>query len=219
MKVIISPTKTLSLSNPSSFPLPYFESDAQLLFKDFESMDEASLKTFFKCSNNVSIQTQQYYLGKNRYHALSIFNGISFKTLLSFTSIDMKNLYIASGMYGLISPFDSIRPYRCDLIHPTYGSLIPYWKPKLYTYLNNEDLIYLCVSKEYEVLFDHRLPLVFIDIYLGNKKAPSVDAKKVRGAFAHYLLSHNAKKIKDFQYMGYSVISIDTKQITIKKES
>jgi cytoplasmic iron level regulating protein YaaA (DUF328/UPF0246 family) len=219
MKVIISPSKTLSLTKPSKNSLPYFDSFANLLFKDFETMDAVSLEAFFKCSKDISLQTKNYYLDKNRYHALSIFQGISFKTFQSFKPVDTKNLYIASGIYGLISPSDAVRPYRCDLIHPTYGSLIPFWKPKLYLYLNDEDLIYLCVSKEYEVLFDKRLPLVFIDIYLGNKKAPSVDAKKVRGAFAYYLISHASKEIKDFQYNGYVVTSIDSNVITIIKES
>jgi cytoplasmic iron level regulating protein YaaA (DUF328/UPF0246 family) len=219
MKVILSPAKTLSFTIPLTEPLPHFESFAAPLFKDIELMNVLEIKAFFKCSSEVSNQTKDYYLNKKRYEAIHMYQGISFKTFQSFNKIHTKNLYIASGIYGLVQANDALRPYRLDLTHPTKGSLISYWKPKLFTYLKDEDLIYLCVSKEYEVLFDTRLPLVFIDIYLNNKKAPSVDAKKVRGAFAHYLLSHDVRELSSFEYIGYKVISLSEHLITIKKES
>jgi uncharacterized protein len=219
MKVILSPAKTLSFTHPSHTPLPYFELEAMTLFKPLERMTIKALELFFKCSTDISIQTHDYFSNQERYTAIHMYQGISFKTFQSLPTINTKNLYIASGIYGLVSASDALRPYRLDLLHPTKGSLLSYWKPKLYTYLKDEDCIYLCVSKEYEVLFDTRLPLIFIEIFLNNKKAPSVDAKKVRGALAHFILSHDSSKLSSFEYIGYKVISRSETLITIKKES
>lgn len=219
MKVILSPAKTLSLTHMVTKPLPYFEFSSKPLFKDFEAMSTLDLKSFFKCSTDIAQQTKNYFLNKTRYEALKMYQGTSFKTFQSFDAIDTKDLCIASGMYGLVGASDALRPYRLDLTHPTKGPLISYWKPKLYAYLKLEDRIYLCVSKEYEVLFDTRLPLVFVEIYLHNKKAPSVDAKKVRGAFAHFILSHDLNQLSSFEYMGYQVNFFSDHLIILKKES
>jgi cytoplasmic iron level regulating protein YaaA (DUF328/UPF0246 family) len=219
MKVILSPSKTISLTHIVKKPIPFFDFSAKSLFKDFEAMSTLDIKAFFKCSTEIAQQTKNYFLNKKRYEALKMYQGISFKTFQSFDAIDTKDLCIASGMYGLVGASDALRPYRLDLIHPTKGSLISYWKHKLYAYLKDENRIYLCVSKEYEVLFDTRLPLVFIEIYLHNKKAPSVDAKKVRGALAHFILSHALSNLSSFEYMGYQVNFLSDHLIIIKKES
>ena len=217
MKVILSPTKTLNRTHRAEITRPIFDHEAELLRSSVASLSIKRLQTFFKCSKDIATQTKDYYVDENRYEAIKTYDGIGFRTLLKLETIDYHDLYIVSGLYGLLRASDGIKPYRLDLIHPKKGSLVSFWKPKLYEHLKDEDIIYLCISLEYEVLFDERLPLVFVDIRIGEKKASSVEAKKVRAAFSHYLLKHQGLKLEAFEFDHYMVTQIDTKFITIKK--
>jgi cytoplasmic iron level regulating protein YaaA (DUF328/UPF0246 family) len=217
MLVIISPSKTLTLGTPYHHSNPIFNKDAEILRTYFKKMSKKSIMTFFNISKAVAEQTQSYFLNDETYKVIDTFTGIQFKTLFEFEKVDMRALYVASGLYGLLHAHDHMKPYRMDLYHPKIGSVKDFYLNKIKNFLKHQDRIFLCVSHEYEKLFHPSLPLTFIQIWNGNKKASSVDAKKLRGAFAHYLLKHHGQSIEAFEYLGYKVIENTNSQIIIKK--
>lgn len=217
MKVILSPSKTLTLNTPYSNQLPVFHRDAIRLRQHFKSMPLKDYIQFFSISKELAKDVKQLCSDMNTYKVIDTYSGIQFKTFHDLGHVDVTDLYIASGLYGILHSNDAIYPYRMDLKHPKLGSVTKFYKDKITSFLQQENDIYLCVSSEYAQLFDSSLDLIYVDIYLGDKKAPSVDAKKVRGAFAHYLLKYQGNHIEHFVYQDFRVIQISSHLITIKK--
>ena len=75
-----------------------------------------------------------------------MFDGIGYRILKQLSPKISKNIYALSGLYGLLHLSDTIYPYRLDLKHPKKGSLITYWRQKLYKKLKDEDMIISCLS-------------------------------------------------------------------------
>ncbi|MGA0351517.1 MAG: YaaA family protein [Acholeplasmataceae bacterium] len=216
MKILLSPAKLLNLDASFSEKQPVFLHEATQLKKALKSMSLKKTEMFFKLSHQSALLTQSYYANDQHYKALELFSGIAFKTFHDQSqNVSYDDLYILSGLYGIIQAEDGISPYRLDLIHPTRGSLIQFWKKRIYQYLKNETIIISCASLEYEQILDERLPITHVKILKGEQAAPSVDAKKVRGAFAHHLLLHHQPD--GFSYDGYSYIKKDGMTIYIKK--
>lgn len=215
MKILLSPAKTLSLDAPNANQQPRFDHDTESLRRSFKRMSLKRYMSFFNISKDVAKLTKAYYLSDTRYNAHLLYSGIAFRVFHQFEKTDVDNLYILSGLYGLIHANDGIKPYRLDLKHPVKGTLISFWKKRLYEVLKDEDVIYVCASSEYRALLDERLPLIDVIITNQEKKAPSVEAKKVRGALAHHLLKH--KKADGFQFEGYRYTHQKESKIFIKK--
>ena len=216
MKILLSPAKTMNLEAPHTSQVPLFQKDATRLRRSLSKMSIKSIQDFYNVSKDTATLTKSYYLNNSTYIAIELFSGIAFKTFHQYEAPHtLDDLYILSGLYGIIQAQDGISPYRLDLTHPYKGSLIQFWKEKIYSYLKDEDTIISCMSKEYEALLDQRLLVTYVSIYKNAKKAPSVDAKKVRGAFANYLLRH--KHPEGFVYDGYHYIKKDGNTIFIEK--
>ena len=216
MKILLSPAKLLNLDASFSNQKPVFLHEATQLKKALRSMSLKKTETFFKLSHQSALLTQSYYANDQHYKAIELFSGLAFKTFHAQSQkVSFDHLYILSGLYGIIQAKDGISPYRLDLIHPTRGSLIQFWKKRIYQFLKNEDTIISCASQEYENILDDRLPIIYVKILKGEHAAPSVDAKKVRGALAHHLLLHHQSD--GFNYDGYKYIKKDGHTIYIKK--
>lgn len=216
MKILLSPAKTMNLEATISTQIPVFEKESKRLRSHLSKMSISSIQNFFNVSRETAKLTKSYFLNKETYVASQLFSGIAFKTFHQFEVLNnLDDLYILSGLYGIIHAQDGISPYRLDLSHPQKGTLIPFWKEKLYDYLKDEDTIISCMSMEYEALLDQRLSVTYVSISKNGMKAPSVDAKKVRGAFAHHLLRY--KRPDAFDYDGYHFIKKDGNTIFIEK--
>jgi cytoplasmic iron level regulating protein YaaA (DUF328/UPF0246 family) len=216
MKILLSPAKTMNLDATFSSQIPWFEKESKHLRNYLSKMSISSLENFFNVSKETAKLTKSYYLNDSTYVAIQLFSGIAFKTFHQLeTPKTLDDLYILSGLYGIIHALDGISPYRLDLSHPQKGSLIHFWKEKLYEYLKDEDSIISCMSQEYEVLLDQKLSVTYVSIFKNGKRAPSVDAKKVRGALANHLLRR--KRPEGFNYDGYQYIKKDGHTIYIEK--
>lgn len=216
MKVLLSPAKTMNLEASKSNQVPVFMNEAYQLKKALKSMSLKKTESFFKLSKNAARLTQSYTLMTETFKAIELYSGIAFKTYhQQHPKPNDDHLFVLSGLYGIVHAQDGILPYRLDLTHPTRGSLISFWRKKIYSFLKDEPEIISCASKEYESLLDPRLNITFVNIVSGDRLAPSVEAKKVRGALAHHLLIH--LKPEGFSFEGYSYIKKDDKVIYIKK--
>jgi len=61
--------------------------------------------------------------------------------------------------------------------------------------------------------------MIYVHIFHGNKKASSVDAKKVRAALAYHIDIHGLEKLDTFNYDEYTFTSLKNHIITIKKST
>jgi len=215
MIILLSPAKTMNLRHPKEIFNCLYKNDAIKLRTPLTSMSIKSLMTFFNISKDVASKTKSYYLDTNTYLVYDLFDGIGYRILKQLSPHIPKKIYTLSGLYGLLSMSDTVYPYRLDLTHPKKGSLVSFWKNKLYETLKDENIIISCLSSEYEVLLDDKLPVIKVDIMKGSKKAPSFDAKKVRAALAAFLEQFELDQMTQFSFEGYTCQSFQDHNIII----
>lgn len=216
MIILLSPAKTMNLKHPQKNFRCIFEEDALKLRSSLSLMSVKRLMTFFDISKDVALKTYDYYHSEDTYVTYDMFDGIGYRILKQLSPQIPKNIYALSGLYGLLHLSDTIYPYRLDLKHPKKGSLVSFWRQKLYEKLKDEDMIISCLSSEYDVLLDERLHVIHVEIYKDNKKAPSVDAKKVRAAFASYIDTYGLDEIHHFEFMNYQITNKTTTTIHLE---
>lgn len=164
MKILLSPTKTMEirLDYPLTTP-PLFEKESEAVKTAlFETLKKTDLKTFYKVSEKKEKEVKallEAFETNPKSPALFSFTGLVYKYLDSLSLEESalryldSHLLIFSGLYGLLRPFDQIRPYRLDYENPLKideKTLEVYWAEKIAHYLNNEaNLIFNLASKEY----------------------------------------------------------------------
>ena len=141
MIILLSPAKTMNLKHPQKVFHCFFKEDALNLRSSLTFMSVKRLMTFFDISKDVALKTYDYYHSEHTYVAYNMFDGIGYRILKQLSHKISKNIYALSGLYGLLHLSDTIYPYRLDLKHPKKGSLITYWRQKLYEKLKDEDMI------------------------------------------------------------------------------
>jgi cytoplasmic iron level regulating protein YaaA (DUF328/UPF0246 family) len=218
MIILLSPAKTMHLIQPMVEFNCEFKEDALKMRSSLALMSVTRLKTFFNISLDMANKVREYYQSNHTYRVYDLFDGIGYRILKSLTPTIPKHIYALSGLYGLLHLSDTVYPYRLDLNHPKKGSLLTFWRKKLYERLKHEHVIIACLSSEYDVLLDERLPVIYVKIYKNNKKAPSVDAKKVRAAFAVHLDTYGLDHSHAFEYIHYKVTHVSHNHIQIESQ-
>lgn len=129
-----------------------------------------------------------------------------------------QHLKILSGLYGLLRPFDAIRPYRLELGYrlpeTAYKDLYNYWSDRIAESLPSDGPIINVTSDEYA-----KAVLPFLDpariitpVFLTQKAVGQepvfvvVHAKIARGAYARWLIKRgqpNVDSLEDFNDLGY----------------
>ena len=225
MKLILSPTKTMVLPG-AEHPLttPAFDAEAADLILKLQALDMNGLAALFKTSEALTQKTREQIASfgeTSRGPAIFSFRGDAFKSLGAedFSPSDLafaqRHLAIFSGLYGVLSPFDGIRPYRLDFNTPLKvdgGSLKAFWKKRLVPWFQNflapgEPLLDLA-SREYSSILDFpgMIHFQFREGRGHDLKNVSVRAKQARGAFARYIIQQNLASpdvLKDVSLDGY----------------
>jgi hypothetical protein len=130
------------------------------------------------------------------------------------------HLRILSGLYGLLRPLDSIRPYRLEMgtrWAPRAGDLYGFWKSRIADALAEDaegQTVINLASKEYwtavERHIDPALRVIEIDF---REEGPnglrfnSFAAKRARGMMARYICEHrlsHPEALKGFDSDGYA---------------
>jgi len=129
-----------------------------------------------------------------------------------------QTLYILSGLYGIIRPYDGISPYRLEMGYklpdPTFASLYNYWSESIAACLPNTGPIINLAAAEYAQTvtpFVDASRLVvpkFLTVSpkTGEPTFVVVHAKIARGAFARWLISNRTSDIPaltQFDDLGY----------------
>lgn len=127
-------------------------------------------------------------------------------------------LYILSGLYGVLSPYDGICPYRLEMGYklpdPAFGSLVDYWGNSIAACLPGEGPIVNLAAAEYSQTVTRYVDtgriitprFLTVSPKTGKPGFVVVHAKIARGAFARWLITSRTRKISnlaEFDDLGY----------------
>src|SRR5690554_1618984 len=160
MKILLSPTKSLDYNQNIETPFTekaHFLKEADYLANKLKKLSKKELGDLMKISENLSDLNYQRYqdwekptaLQDNAKPAVTVFTGPAFKSLdaSTFSQEDFKNaqkdLFILSGLYGVLKPLDLMYPYRLEMgtrwnVTPKIKNLYAYWGSQLAEFINKE---------------------------------------------------------------------------------
>jgi hypothetical protein len=236
MLAILSPAKSLNTDlsvDRSQISTPQFLEEAAELAEMMRGFSPSDLASLMKLSDKLSALNAARFEEWSIDHqsedllpAIYAFNGDVYQGLdVQTLGADALNrlsdrVRILSGLYGLLRPFDAMRPYRLEMGTQLKGqaitSLPEFWKSRvtetLKSLLNGEPLVNLA-SNEYSAAVDLKsidgpvVSPVFKDLKNGEYKIISFYAKRARGLMARFILESDAQTTDDllgFDYDGYA---------------
>lgn len=128
-------------------------------------------------------------------------------------------LYILSGLYGILRPYDGISPYRLEMgysfAEASFGNLYQFWGSKIAQQLPKEGIIVNTSSVEYTkavlpFVGDERVitpQFLTVNQRTGVPGFTAVHAKIARGAFARWLITSritDPARFNEFSDLGYT---------------
>jgi cytoplasmic iron level regulating protein YaaA (DUF328/UPF0246 family) len=227
LRIVISPAKSLDFE--SEIPQVaagslIFEKEATKLNKVLKAQSVDRLKELMHISDalaKLNWERNQHFstpfTTDNARPAIFAFNGdvysgLDVKDLGTDAHTFLQNrLYILSGLYGLLRPFDLIQPYRLEmgtsLKVGKHDNLYEFWGDSLSRKINEDltenDWLINLASQEYfkalriNILKPQVVSPVFKDYKNGKLKIISFYAKKARGLMLRYMAQNNIEDPKD----------------------
>ena len=221
MIILLSPAKTFAKETMPCNSTPIFYKDALSMIHKLKRCSVSKLSKDMGISIDLAQEAQTNYrlFEEQKTCAIYAYDGYAFK---GFDINSLKNesqtylsshLYILSGLFGLVRPYDCISPYRLEIKDKTIKNLYDFWKPKIKDYMDihhpNQILINLA-SKEYSKVLDETLHVTTISFYQNvnhTYKSISMHVKFMRGKMANYLISNQIEdlnQIKSIDLDGYT---------------
>ncbi|MFI3321027.1 MAG: YaaA family protein [Rikenellaceae bacterium] len=219
----IEPTEPRFLNQTNSIiskMLPYSTEELKTIFKISPSIAKELKERFatFFDSNQLSVAAVESYDGV-------VYKHFKLKVGYSLKQSDylQKNVRISSLLYGLLRPFDAIKPYRMEgFVRLSYSDerVDMFWRDYQTQTLIEDvkcsggELIYLA-SKEEQRAFhwkEVRKAVRVIDIqflqYKGDKlRQVVIYTKMARGEMIKYMVENgieNSEELKKFEWSGYT---------------
>tara|TARA_B110000495_G_C23028877_1_gene612101 strand:- start:1131 stop:1886 length:756 start_codon:yes stop_codon:yes gene_type:complete len=245
MKILISPAKSLDFENKveTSFnTVPLFNDKAIQVnnsIKDLSAPDLSRLMTISPKLSDLNWLRNQDFQKNNSKEKQAIFafngdvyDGIDANTISTSNHEKLQStLRILSGLYGILKPFDKIKPYRLEMGTKISidGSknLYDFWKKNvtdsILKEIKEEEIIINLASKEYFSVIDSSLidnkiiTPQFKDFKNGKLKIISFYAKKARGLMTRFLIDNDIQSssdIENFNSSGYTFSQAETADST-----
>lgn len=237
---------TVSKTNLINSTKPKFIAQKKQIFTTLRSMSIEQLQELWHCSLQIAEQNYQRLHMDNSATGLAIFTyqGLQFQSLapttLSLANLEFlqQHLWILSGAYGVLRPFDAIEPYRLEMKNQldlgTTNSLYTFWGSKLantissQASLDNPAIIVNLASNEYAKSIEKELPaeVIMVTILFVVKRndkylQQATIAKKARGRMVNFIAIkqiNNLEGLKEFNQLGFLYnenISNDTKMVFV----
>lgn len=231
MKIIISPAKKMRINNdflePCTMPIFLDKSKQIVQLLQQKSIDE--LEQIFQANRKITLENYERYQRFDFYQNLSpavlAYDGIQYTYMGAnvFTTDQYEylknNLYILSGLYGVLKAFDGIRPYRLEMqakleINGCHN-LYEFWKDSIYQEIfKDKDIVINLTSEEYKKVIckylkeeDHIINVYFYELHKGKFIEKAVYVKMARGALVRYMAVNkieDIEDIKEFNEFGFS---------------
>lgn len=233
----MSPAKLLDFKGEDingATTAPIFSEMTAQLVDVCQDLSVEDISTIMKVNNDIANTAYGWFQSFNSEtvptRAASLaYNGIAYKGLNAhdFDSSDIeyaqKRLNIVSGLWGMLRPFDGIKPYRLEMVRKIqpegYKNLYDFWKVALNQHLSerlatDEKVIINLASKEYsKVLTKSLLPkdtkvidIVFLQQQGDEFKQIVVHSKKARGLMSRFIIKNKlslSEEVKAFDYEDY----------------
>ncbi|BBM89777.1 hypothetical protein COTS27_01485 [Spirochaetota bacterium] len=241
MKLVISPAKTFrSIVNNNhdlkSNSQPYFSRDTTTLIKTLKTLSSQEIGTLMTISPKLADLNYERYQNWTStaskqnvikpQAAIFSFDGDVYRgiDIGSYTKAELKRLgstvFILSGLYGLLKPFDRIKEYRLEmgtgLKVNNHKDLYAFWNDRVAkALLDNlsprEPLINLASQEYFKVIKPYLgkttvVTPIFKENVRGTYKIVSFKSKVARGMMTSYIVKNNLKKPEDltkFTTAGY----------------
>ena len=241
MKILVSPAKSLNFEDKVQTSInskPLFHNDAIKINSELKKESIESLCDLMGISSKLGelnwTRNQDFTKDSNySKQAIFAFNGDVYDGL-DINSLDNEKhqlvnnvIRILSGLYGILKPFDHIKPYRLEMgtkfsINGN-KNLYDFWKSKVTNQLKSElaedELIVNLASNEYFSVINSKevsnkiISPQFKDFKNGTLKIISFYAKKARGLMSRFIIDNNVKSVNEilsFDSGGYSYSKRDT---------
>ncbi|HJA36010.1 MAG TPA: peroxide stress protein YaaA [Firmicutes bacterium] len=228
MRIIVSPAKKMRDELDSLEPrqLPCLLPQTEQLLELLRAMPYAGLKKLLACNDAIARQNWQRYqemdLRRRLSPALLAYDGIQYQYMAPnvFTREEFhyveEHLRILSGFYGLLRPFDGVRPYRLEmqakLQNPRGKDLYAFWGDQLSRVLAGQtDVIVDLASEEYSKAVSRHwagqwISPVFAERENGRLREKGVYVKMARGEMVRFLAENQVedpRQMREFCEMGY----------------
>ena len=235
MKVLISPTKTMSISSflKCKTTKPIFLDEANRINMALSKWSENDLRIKMKLSEKLTSSTftnirKWGFKKENIGPAIFSYQGTAFKHMdtslwseqdLTFSQ---NSVLILSAYYGFLRPLDQIAPYRLEMgithqVMEDYKTMYEFWRKKITEHLNNleDEIILNLASKEYSyVISTDQLDKKWIncDFYEMKSGTPKIIgnyAKAARGLMVKYIVKNKIKDIKELMHFSEGNYRLD----------
>ncbi|MGC9151506.1 MAG: YaaA family protein [Microbacter sp.] len=233
MVLLLSPSKTMDFNRTEWFStatLPLFEQEAKMLMRQLQTFSLQDLiqreHLSMKLAMTVFDWHQRFFGSDQRQkQALAAFHGTAFEQLDAATlTLEQQqfandHLLIFSALYGLLRPFDLIRPYRLDMKSALLPSLYAFWQERVNDMLEQvlsqwgSPLINLASNEYAQLIHRERIGAhhaiitpVFKQERRGKLVTNSLYAKQARGLMARFIIEHqltDAESLQSFMGQGY----------------
>jgi len=213
MICVLSPAKAMDLSggpNCGVMSQPVMKDTAKLL-QICKKLSKGDLKKMMSLSDAIAAKDFERYQKweKNACKATCLamdgpayrgFEGTSLST--DERKIAQSKVRVLSGLYGVLKPFDAIRPYRLEMgskLTTDRGStLYDYWGDAIAKELaKGAKVIINAASQEYWKAV--RVESLGVPVVTVDFPGPAVYAKKARGLICRYAVKKNCKKAEDLK--------------------
>jgi len=247
MKILLSPAKLMSLETEGNWKKSSsskFLSESEIVMDELRNKSPKDLEKLMSISSDLAEMNMERNLNwktkpskKDSLQSVLAFKGEVYRGLdaetLSEEAQDYlnENLFILSGLYGILKPSDRVMLYRLEMGSKldVNGSknLYGFWKEKLTEYVNsklkkNEILLNLA-SVEYSKVLDDKvlkspkIEVDFLDFKNGQLKPIMVYFKQARGMMARYCAENNVSTLNEVKLFNENNYSFDEKLSTETK--
>lgn len=201
----------MDLSGPPGQGVMTTPKPSEELLKVCKGLKAGDLKKLMGVSDAIAQKDYERYQkwDKTPYKAAALaMDGPAFRGLdaASFSAAEKKvaqdRVRVLSGLYGVLRPFDAIRPYRLEmgskLQNPRGKDLYSFWGDNIAKQLKKDaKLVVNAASQEYWKAVDQKalgVPVLTIDF-----PGPSVYAKKARGLICRFVVTNKCQKAEDLK--------------------
>ena len=241
MIVTLSPAKTLDYTTPLpqvTPTVPRFGPEALALAQAASRLGKKRLADLMDISDKLAtlnverFKTFETQVERPALFAFAgdVYTGFDAKSL-DAPAIDFAQNHIRmlSGLYGLLRPLDSMRPYRLEMgtrWAPRRKSLYSHWGTRIADMLAGDlaeegsGVVLNLASQEYWHAVAGKLPkgvrVIDVDFREPGPNGPrfiSFNAKRARGMMARWLCEHRIESVEDMQSFdsdGYRFVSSES---------
>ncbi len=230
IKIIISPAKKMRQDTDTLAcqGLPVFLGEAEELGEYVKSLSFQEAKNLWKCNDKITELNVERFarmdLRKDLTPALLAYEGIQYQYMAPAVFEEQsfayarEHLFILSGFYGVLRPFDGVVPYRLEMQAKiefgNYRSLYDYWGGKIAREVcQDAEIILNLASKEYSKCVSSHLPAGkhFLTCRFGECREGKIvetgtKVKMARGEMVRFLAQNGVEDlegVKEFCGLGY----------------